>query len=851
MASCFYCSDAIRRFTLYVSKLIIAVALAAPVVSLAQNITICPVYSNSLVNGWVDWSWAAVNYTNTSPVYSGREYSISVTISNAWGGIELHHADMTITPYASVTFWLNGGTGGGQHLAVFGTLDINGSGNTPLSSRYYFSPPASNTWRQYTVPLSTLGLTNQTNFSGFAIQDAAGTSEPVFYLDDIQLNSAPGAGQRTYFVATNGSDSNSGTNLAAPFQTIQHAMVAGDTCYILAGVYHETLAPLSCGASNAPITFAGWSNAIVTLDAADAVTGWTFLSNGIYQASVNWDLGQGFNQVFVDGAMIHQAQYPNYGGGDVLHPGTVSVMVANTSSNVIRSSAFNGQPDNYWAGAWFAGGVGYNWAWQSARVLSSTGNTITMDPTTETPNWWFTGSGNGFLWGNFNLLIADNEWYLQTNSSGSNTLCLRITGGANPSTYTVEMKHRNWCVNLNSLNYITVSNLNLWAGAVLLQGNGNVLQNCQAQFLSHFMIITQGFYEDGGAEQGGGVAIMGNNNVVRGCTLCNTAGTGVYVYGGGGNLITRNVISNTDYSGTYACAIVLHGSGDVVTFNTAHSSGRDIIRPEGTGSDIRFNDLSYPRLLCLDLGVIYAWGTDCQGANGPATRIAYNWIHDNDHPLPCALIYLDNYDANFVVDHNVCWNTGGDSGVRINGPTCGHLIYNNTLFNCANVGVLTYDCWPASNPNPAFWTSDIYQYTASNNLFLSNSPQTQLVNWTNNDFSLLSNAPAINAGVVIPGFTDGYVGSAPDLGAYEYGSLAWNAGASSRPTLAIAGAGAGNLTLTASPDAAYYVLCSATNLTSTALWTPVTNIPTVSGVQWFVTVSAAANATRYYRLQSQ
>ena len=61
-----------------------------------------------------------------------------------------------------------------------------------------------------------------------------------------------------------------------------------------------------------------------------------------------------------------------------------------------------------------------------------------------------------------------------------NTLYLRISGGGNPSTHTVEMKHRNWCVNLNGRNYITVSGLNLWAGAVNLQGNGNVLQNCQA-----------------------------------------------------------------------------------------------------------------------------------------------------------------------------------------------------------------------------------------------------------------------------------------------------------------------------------------------------------------------------------
>ena len=72
------------------------------------------------------------------------------------------------------------------------------------------------------------------------------------------------------------------------------------------------------------------------------------------------------------------------------------------------------------------------------------------------------------------------------------------------------------------------------------------------------------------------------------------------------------------------------------------------------------------------------------------------------------------------------------------------------------------------------------------------------------------------------------LGSAPDLGAYEFGSLAWNAGVGSRPTLAIASPGNGNLVLTASPDAAYYQLYAATNL-APPLWIPVTNTPLAVG----------------------
>ncbi len=657
------------------------------------------------------------------------------------------------------------------------------------------------------------------------------------------------AAAATYFVAPNGSDANAGTNLAAPFQTIQHAAattVAGDVCFIRAGVYRETLEPSSSGASGAPITFAAYSNEAVTLDGADPVTGWTYWSNGIYEATVSWDLGEGYNQVFVDGAMVHQAQYPDDGSGDVMHPATVSVAVNGPNMALISSPAWSGKPDNYWAGAWFLGGVGYAWAWQSARVLSSTGSTLTVDAATETGAWWFSGSGRGLLWGQLSFLEADNQWHLQTNATG-NTLYLRIGGGGDPSTHTVEMKRRNWCVGLRGRNYIAVSGLGLWAGAAILEGNGNVLENCQGQYLSHFMIISQGYYENGGTEEGGGVVATGDSNTVRGCTLCNTAGSGIYS-SGNGNLITRNFIYNTDYSGTYACAIALHGSGETVTFNTAHSSGRDILRPEGAGSDIRFNDLSGPGRLCKDLGVIYAWGINGQEAGGRASRIAYNWMHDNNYPIPAPLIYLDNYDGDFVVDHNVCWNSGGDAGIRINAPAVGHLIYNNTLFNCADAGTYAYDSWPSSNPDPAFWTNDVDQYSASNNLYLGSAPQTQLVNWTNEDFRLQPHAAAIDAGVVIPGFTDGYLGLAPDLGAYEFGGLAWNAGVGSRPAFAITSTGGGALTLRASPDAAYYQLYGATNLTLPAHWNPVTNLPDVSGNQWSMTLTAASNATSFYRL---
>lgn len=655
----------------------------------------------------------------------------------------------------------------------------------------------------------------------------------------------------TYYVAPGGSDANAGTNLDVPFQTIRQAssiMIAGDICFIRGGVYRETLTAIRSGTADAPITFAAYSNEVVTISADDLVASWTPLSNGIYQASVDWDLGEGYNQVFVDGSMAHEAQYPHYGSGDLFHPATVSVTV---NGDQISSPAFDGQPDNHWAGSWFAGGIGLNWEWQTAHVLYSTGAVLTVDASTESQDFWFTGQGVGYLWGLPQFLGGDNEWYLQTNSSG-NVLDLRVANGDAPSSHAIEMKNRIWCVDYNGQNYVTVSGLNLWGGAVQMNGNNNILQNCNGQFLSHFMIIPLGVAENGAILPGGGVGVEGFNHTVRGCTLCNTAGSGIltgWIIGATNTLISRNLIYNVDYSGTCASCIGIGGRHEVVIFNTAHDSGRDVLRPEGAGTKILFNDLFNPGLMCKDLGCIYNWGVNGLDADGTPTRIAYNWCHDNYNPAYAPLIYLDNFDCNFIMDHNVCWNSGSsDCGVRVNGPCFNQYIYNNTFFNCANVGAITYDSWPDANPDPTFWTSDIYQYFSSNNLYLAGSPQQQLLDWTNEDFRLQTGSPAIDAGVTIPDITDGYAGAEPDLGAYEFGRVPWTPGVYSKPTLLISPSSNGGITLAASPDAAFYRLLVSTNLDS---WAPMTNTAAAQANLWTISLPAPSSGNSYFRLQQQ
>jgi len=94
-----------------------------------------------------------------------------------------------------------------------------------------------------------------------------------------------------YSVSPSGSDSAPGT-LSQPFRTIQKAasiVVAGDTAFIRAGVYRETVTPKNSGTQNAPITYMPYHGESVTVSGADVIPAswWTLSSGNIYKAPMS------------------------------------------------------------------------------------------------------------------------------------------------------------------------------------------------------------------------------------------------------------------------------------------------------------------------------------------------------------------------------------------------------------------------------------------------------------------------------------------------------------------------------------------------------------------------------------
>jgi hypothetical protein len=145
-----------------------------------------PLYTDELVNGFQNWSWATINLQNSSPVHSGA-YSIAVTDGGNQGLAFMRqrsNGEFNDSPYTSFSFWANGGSSGGQVVQVYGTLDYTNQTVVSVAAL-----PA-NTWQQITIPLSSLGVANKPNVTGFTIQGRSGGSQPTFYVDDVQLTAA-------------------------------------------------------------------------------------------------------------------------------------------------------------------------------------------------------------------------------------------------------------------------------------------------------------------------------------------------------------------------------------------------------------------------------------------------------------------------------------------------------------------------------------------------------------------------------------------------------------------------------------------------------------------------------------
>lgn len=137
------------------------------------------IYTDSLQNGWQDWSWATRNFNNTTPVHAGTK-SISVNAAS-YTAVSFWHSPQIASAFFGFSFWIHGGTSGGQTLQVYAEKDGVTLPGVAIPN------PVAGTWQQVTLSLASLGLTGATNMTRINIQSISGSILPTFYIDDVRL----------------------------------------------------------------------------------------------------------------------------------------------------------------------------------------------------------------------------------------------------------------------------------------------------------------------------------------------------------------------------------------------------------------------------------------------------------------------------------------------------------------------------------------------------------------------------------------------------------------------------------------------------------------------------------------
>ncbi len=593
-------------------------------------------------------------------------------------------------------------------------------------------------------------------------QRAAPSSKLVEALEPRSLLSA------SWVVATWGNDANAGT-LAAPFQSIERAAEVaspGDTVYVRGGTYHETIRPWNSGTASAPITFAPYGGESVTIDGADPVAGWDGSGAPIFTTQLPWDLGSGNNEVFVDGQAMNEARWPNT-GLDLSHPtlATADGASASAGSNVATIyDASLTQPAGFWIGGAIHISAGQGWVAQTGTITDSRPGQVSFtysnNGSYETPQ-----AGNRYyLTGKPGALDAAGEWAL---SNGQ--LSLWTPSGDSPNNHAVEVKHRAFAFDLAGLSNINIDGFNLFASTINTDARSSniVINGITAKYLSQFTSMPNGWTW----QMQSGIVLYGPNDVLKNSEIANSPGDGVFVHGAG-SVVSNNIIHDIDTAGGDGAGVHILGANVTVDHNTIYNTGRDGILIGAPQAHVLNNIVHDFGLQTTDVGAIYT-----VSLNGQGSEIAYNQVYNGSTGgFGSAGLYLDNNSSNFVVDHNITW--GVTTGMRLNLTSRNELVYNNTLDGIQSSVDKTWGAYDWSGT--AFKNNIFLLPTAFGaNLIAANNwgGSPGFVNAAAHDYRLVSGSRAIDVGLQLGQYTATYAGTAPDIGAVEYGLAQQSIGA--------------------------------------------------------------------------
>ena len=434
-----------------------------------------------------------------------------------------------------------------------------------------------------------------------------------------------------------------------------------------------------------------------------------------------------------------------------------------------------------------------------------------------------------FLFGKLEALDAPGEWFLDRKTRA---LYLWPPDGRDLSKRRVEGKAREYGFVVSDSDHVRLEGVRFFASTFLLDNaNDCLVEDCTLDYPTYVgppvkldgtmpfvprksLSLNRRFL--GGIGTLSPTLISGERNVVRNCRIAYSEAPGVVLYGSE-NTIENCLIHDIDWRGlgngvVGNCSGVYMGSSARTVFrrNTVHHVGSS----EGVTLSYQgphlceYNYIHHAGIVQSDGGLI-----QCSGIKQMGSIIRYNWTHDHlAFKWGGTGIRGDDLTRKLIVHHNVAWRCN-EKGIMIKGDD--NRAYNNTACNNPSLDLIL---WAAEEPFKP-WAPQQHKHLvkvqnvhskAYNNYapvitgqmhhevrrakkvvlpaaelshnysgkveaeigrreiaFRKEPPPLEAPE--HRDFRPAKGSPLVDAGRVVKGITEGHVGKAPDIGAYERG----------------------------------------------------------------------------------
>ena len=536
------------------------------------------------------------------------------------------------------------------------------------------------------------------------------------------------ASAATYYVATNGSDSASGT-LAAPFATLEKArntLTAGDTVYVRGGVYLRTntftLTSANSGASAvAPTVYRNYTNETPILCGGLPLINWASWQTNIMvtDASTQGFSGIHFRQLYCNGAGQQLARYPNYNG---IGTNSYSFVVrsGSTSQFTYKAGDIHSYANPTEVQVFMFSGA--DWGNDIVSISSISGGIVYLNGNTE----WAMGAGNRYFVQNaFEELDTAGEWYLDSMNKylyfyPSNTITASTPIYAPIVTNLLTMS--SGAANITFQGFT----LEYCAGtAIALTGTSNCL-------IAANTILNVGDYNGSGVTVSGGFT-----NGVVGNDVSYVGNHGISLKGGttltltpANNYADNNYIHDIGVFNKADAGVWLQGVGNRASHNLIFNCPRwGVALAYGANLHIEYNNI-YSCMLETDDGApiygmaelwnpINAW-LSCRGS-----VVAMNYVHDctgygfsGVGYITAGLvegIYLDELVNGVNVFSNIVCRMS-NAGIYLHAGR-DNWVKNNIICNCTNAQVE----YVGDTTSSSVWTTYYNNMLSSYNAAMTNS----------------------------------------------------------------------------------------------------------------------------------